>query len=85
MEHSEERVVEKKRPQTNSREKPVFIESPKLPKKTEQPKTKQQPRPLFLLPPLNWRCTRDEDKREYTLVLDLDETLVHFDHRTRLF
>jgi TFIIF-interacting CTD phosphatase-like protein len=30
-----------------------------------------------LLPKLNSKCRRDGQKREYTLVLDLDETLIH--------
>ena len=33
----------------------------------------------FLLPPLNSTIKKEEDKREYTLVLDMDETLIHVD------
>jgi hypothetical protein len=36
-------------------------------------------RVLYLLPPLNYNISREQDRREYTLVLDLDETLIHFD------
>jgi hypothetical protein len=39
----------------------------------------------FLLPAMNAFCRTEASKREYTLVLDLDETLVHFDQRTRTF
>ena len=35
-----------------------------------------------LLPPMN-HGRNEEDHKEYTLVLDLDETLVHFDQRRR--
>ena len=35
-----------------------------------------------ILPPLNYGI-REENHRQYTLVLDLDETLVHFDQRRR--
>lgn len=34
--------------------------------------------PSYLLPPLNYGLG-EEHHRQYTLVLDLDETLVHFD------
>ena len=34
----------------------------------------------FLLPPID-----DDEHREYTLVLDLDETLVHFNPERRLY
>ena len=74
-------MVEEK---SEEKEKSIFKESPKAQKIVELPKSpKKTQRPLFLLPPLNWK--KDDNRREYTLVLDLDETLVHFDHRTRLF
>ena len=38
----------------------------------------------FVLPPMN-KGIPEENRRSYTLVLDLDETLVHFDQNTRTY
>ena len=38
-----------------------------------------------ILPVMNEHARTEAQRKEYTLVLDLDETLIHFDQRSRIF
>ena len=53
------------------------IQSPVSPNQTKSG-YRQLKTSNFFLPPLNQDVNK-EDHRDYTLVLDLDETLIHFD------